>query len=92
MISTAISVTLEEHLDEEAKETQEHPAAELVERILLELKPDDRIVVTLQYYEKMTLQEISDKMDWSLANTKVRSHRARKKLEKALKAHGIETI
>lgn len=83
---------LEVHLEEEANEQQEHPAAELVERILLELKPDDRMVVTLQYYEKMTLQEISEKMDWSLANTKVKSHRARKKLEKALKNHGIETI
>jgi RNA polymerase sigma-70 factor (ECF subfamily) len=88
----AESDPLEEHLEEEAHATQEHPAAELVERILLELKPDDRVVVTLQYYEKMTLQEISEKMNWSLANTKVKSHRARKKLEKALKAHGIETL
>jgi RNA polymerase sigma factor (sigma-70 family) len=88
----AESDPLEEHFEEEAHETQEHPAAELVERILLELKPDDRVVVTLQYYEKMTLQEISEKMNWSLANTKVKSHRARKKLEKALKAHGIETL
>ena len=88
----AESDPLEEHLEEEASETREHPAAELVERILLELKPDDRVVVTLQYYEKMTLQEIAEKMDWSLAKTKVKSHRARKKLEKALKAHGIETI
>ena len=88
----AESDPLEEHLEEEAHATQEHPAAELVERIMLELKPDDRVVVTLQYYEKMTLQEISEKMDWSLANTKVKSHRARKKLEKALKAHGIETL
>jgi len=88
----AESDPLEEHLEEEAHATQEHPAAELVERIMLELKPDDRVVVTLQYYEKMTLQEISEKMDWSLANTKMKSHRARKKLEKALKAHGIETL
>jgi RNA polymerase sigma-70 factor (ECF subfamily) len=74
------------------KQKEEHPASEQIELILLSLDPDDRLVVTLQYYEKHSLQEIAEKLDWSLSKTKVRSHRARKKLETALKAYGIEGI
>ena len=66
-----------------------HPHADLIEWILLKLKPEDRLIITLQYYEEFSLNEIAEQMNWSLSNTKVKSHRARKKLEAILKKHGL---
>lgn len=67
----------------------EHPNAELLETILSQLPTTDRMVITLQYYEELPLQEIADRLQWGLSKTKVRSHRARTKLERILKTHGI---
>ena len=75
---------------DETKES--HPYSDIVERILIELKPEDRMVVTLQYYERIPLPEIAERLNWNLSKTKVRSHRARKRLETALKRHGIESV
>ena len=78
--------------NQEEKHKEEHPVSEQIELILLNLDPEDRLVVTLQYYVKHSPQEIAEKLDWSLSKAKVHSHRARKKLETALKAYGIEGI
>ena len=67
----------------------EHPNADLIERLLLELQPEARLVVTLHYYEGFSLAEISSQMSWSLSKTKVKIHRARKKLETTLSEHGL---
>jgi RNA polymerase sigma factor (sigma-70 family) len=69
-----------------------HPNADLIEQALLNLKPEDRLVMTLQYYEECSLSEIAEQMGWSLSNTKVKSHRARKKLEKILSRCGIGLV
>ena len=71
----------------------ENPDAELLQRILSKLPAPDRMVITLQYYEGLPMQEIADRMEWGLSKTKVRSHRARAKLERLLKNCGFnETI
>lgn len=67
----------------------DHPNADLLERVLLGLQPEDRLVVTLHYYEGFSLPEIASQRDWSLSKTKVKIHRARKKLEDVLKQHGL---
>lgn len=74
------------------EEESSHPNADLIEQILHELKPEDRLVVTLQYYEEFSLAEIAEQMGWSLSNAKVKSFRARKKLEKILTRYGIGAV
>lgn len=66
-----------------------HPNADLIEQMLLKLKPEDRLIVTLQYYEGLSLPEIAEQMGWSLSNAKIKSHRARRKLEKVMELNGM---
>ncbi|MCH6258047.1 RNA polymerase sigma factor [Puniceicoccaceae bacterium K14] len=63
--------------------------SDLAQMILSLLKPEDRLVLTLQYLESMSLDEICQQMSWSLSKTKVKSFRARKRLNKLLEEYGI---
>jgi len=57
---------------------------ELVQKILSGLAPDERTLLTLQYLEGLSLAEIAEQMGWSLSNAKVKSFRARRKLQSQL--------
>jgi RNA polymerase sigma-70 factor (ECF subfamily) len=65
-------------------------AAETLSKMLALLSPEDRLVLTLHYFEDLDLQEIADQTGWRLTTVKVRAHRARKRLKKALAAHGVD--
>lgn len=69
--------------------TDQVQASEEVHWVLQQLKPEDRWLLTLQYLESLSLQEIADQAGWSLAKTKVKSFRAKKKLRKLLDNHEI---
>ena len=53
---------------------------------LEKLSPEDQVVITLFYLNENSLQEICEITSWELSNVKVRLHRARKRLLKALEA------
>ncbi|MBC8010626.1 MAG: sigma-70 family RNA polymerase sigma factor [Burkholderiales bacterium] len=55
---------------------------ELVHKLLGQLKPDDRLVLTLLDLEQKTVAEISAQTGWSGTLVKVRAFRARRKLQK----------
>ena len=55
-------------------------AAERLHRVLGQLAPRDRLVLTLMYLEEMSVAEIADHTGWSRTMVKVQAHRARKKL------------
>jgi RNA polymerase sigma-70 factor (ECF subfamily) len=55
-------------------------AAKLVESLMEELAPDDRIAVELYYSEEYGVAEIGEMMGWGESKVKVRLHRARKKM------------
>jgi len=55
-----------------------------LEAALEQLNVEDKLVITLYYFEEKPLQEISELTGWALSATKVRIHRARLKLEKYL--------
>jgi RNA polymerase sigma-70 factor (ECF subfamily) len=55
-----------------------------VQRYLLELPPDYRTVILLHDLEGLTAAEIAEVLEISLANAKVRLHRARERLREAL--------
>lgn len=57
-------------------------AHELVEKLLGQLKPDDRLVIQLLDLEQKTIAEISDLTGWNQSLVKVRAFRARRKLQK----------
>ena len=60
-------------------------ARELVNKLLDELKPEDRLVLQMLDLERKTLVEISEVTGWSTTLIKVRAFRARRKLQKLFK-------
>jgi RNA polymerase sigma-70 factor (ECF subfamily) len=57
-------------------------ARELVQKLLAQLKPDDRMVIQLLDLEQKTIAEISSLTGWNQTLVKVRAFRARRKLQK----------
>jgi RNA polymerase sigma-70 factor (ECF subfamily) len=58
--------------------------------LLAKLKPDDRTLLTLHYLNGMRLREIAEHLGWSLSKTKVRSLRAKRKLQQILETYGYK--
>ena len=59
-------------------------ARELLDWALNRLSPEDRMVLELVYLEGLSGREAADLLGWSVANVKVRSLRARRKLRNLL--------
>ena len=55
-------------------------ARELLEKLLDQLKPEDRMVVQLVDLEQKTLVEVAELTGWNTTVVKVRAFRARRKL------------
>lgn len=60
-------------------------ARELVQQLLVQLSPADRLVVTLLHLKEKSVAEVSALTGWTGAGVKVRAFRARKRLQKFLK-------
>jgi RNA polymerase sigma-70 factor, ECF subfamily len=71
---------------EEVSEEQEPrmEAREVLNWALGKLSAGDRMVLELVYLEELSVREAAELLGWSTANVKVRSFRARMKLEKIL--------
>lgn len=63
-------------------------AAELIQSLLAQLPPRDRLILTLMYLEQQSTRQIAENTSWSLSMVKVQAHRARKKLKKLIENHG----
>jgi len=59
-------------------------AVELLDWALNRLSPEDRMVLELVYLEGLSGREAADLLGWTVANVKVRSLRARRKLRNLL--------
>ncbi len=59
-------------------------AGELLDWALAQLSPEDRMVTELVYLEGLSGQEAAQMLGWTVANVKIRSFRARKKLRTML--------
>lgn len=66
----------------------EDHSGEEVHRILAHLPPEERTLLTLLYLEQMPLSEVAAHCGWSVANTKIKAFRARRKLRSILTRHG----
>jgi RNA polymerase sigma factor (sigma-70 family) len=76
---------LEDHPQAETfSDTEPYPEAdrrELLEKAMLKLPEEDRVVLTLYYVEELPVEEIHQITGLSKANVKIRLFRARKKLQ-----------
>lgn len=64
----------------EAKEKKQ-----MIEKALLQLPEEERVLLTLFYFEELSLKEISEIVKISYDNVKIKLHRSRKKLYHILK-------
>ena len=72
-----------ENLDEaESRGGPQQPsaAADILHHLLSRLRPADRLVMTLIYFEGSSTEEIAARMGWSRGRVKMHAYRARKKL------------
>lgn len=65
-------------------------AAEWLHRLLAQLAPEDRLVLTLHYFEGLDMNSIAERMGWTRTLAKVRAFRARKRLRVLLEDEGYE--
>lgn len=71
-------------------QTRAEEAAEVVQGLLAQLAPRDRLVLTLMYLEQCSVAEVAQRTGWSLTLVKVQLHRARKRLKRLLEQGGYE--
>lgn len=69
---------------------QRHTVADKLYEALEMLIPEDRLVLTLMYYEEVDGKEIAQRMGWSYTATRMRISRARKKLRALIEKHAPE--
>jgi RNA polymerase sigma factor (sigma-70 family) len=71
--------------DEDLPESQGSSARELVEKMLVRLKPAERLIITLLHLEERSTEEVSRLTGWSISLVKVRAFRARRKMHQIWK-------
>jgi len=79
------------HSEEDLDSSQSLAARELVDKMLVQLSPEDRLVVTQLHLEGRTVEELQQMTGWSRTLVKVRAFRARQKMKKHLQALLKET-
>ncbi len=67
---------------EEREPTRDLAAREIVEKLLAQLAPPERLVLTLLHLEGRTVAEVHELTGWNVPVIKVRAFRARRKLKK----------
>lgn len=75
----------------EANSTNERShrdAKEILEFAMAQLKPDDSLILTLRELQGYNMEEVAELTGWSVANIKVKTHRARKRLKEILEQSG----
>jgi RNA polymerase sigma-70 factor (ECF subfamily) len=77
-------VLSEESSQADNNKKQQKKARKILDWGLGHLSPEDRMVMELVYLEGLSGKEAAKLLGWSVANVKVRSFRARKKLHKLL--------
>ena len=69
---------------EELRPDQSLGARDLVDRLLVVLKPAERLVIDLLYLQQHSVAEIQKLTGWGASLVKVRAFRARQKLKQQL--------
>ena len=64
-------------------------ASELVYRLLSRLNAKERLVLTLMYLDGCSIEDVAQRMGWSLGAVKMKAYRARKKLKEIAERHRL---
>ena len=68
-------------------------AAAVLQALLSRLPPDDRLVLTLMYFEECSTQDIAERVGWTRAKVKTQALRARRKMKEiAEREHLLERL
>jgi RNA polymerase sigma-70 factor (ECF subfamily) len=59
-------------------------AADLAERVLVKMSPDDRLVLMMMDGEEASVKEVAEATGWSESNVKVKAMRARRRMREAV--------
>jgi RNA polymerase sigma-70 factor (ECF subfamily) len=70
--------------NDELAPDQRFASRELVEHLMMALKPAERLVIDLLYLQQRSVAEIQEIAGWSSALVKVRAFRARQKMKKRM--------
>ena len=73
-------------LDETLDELESAERKQMIRQAMEELAPDDSIIITLYYFEELSLKEIAKVMGLTPNNVKVRLFRSRSRMAKVLKS------
>jgi RNA polymerase sigma-70 factor (ECF subfamily) len=76
---------LEVARDRHASAERQRDAAEIADRLLSKLEPEDRLVVVLIDRDGFSVKEVSEMTGWGQSKVKVRAFRARRVLRAAMK-------
>jgi RNA polymerase sigma-70 factor (ECF subfamily) len=86
----------EDELPEELPELPAEPGAlthfeaeDMLFHLLEKLAPDDRLILTLFYFDDCKTNDIAEQTGWSRASVKVRLYRARNRLKEFLNEKGV---
>jgi RNA polymerase sigma-70 factor, ECF subfamily len=71
----------DEVVGQQDRTLEQQQASELLERLMGQLSPADRLVLTLLHLEELSVAQVAAQTGWSQVGVKVRAHRARKKLK-----------
>jgi len=86
------AVTAEQAHRSFSEQEARQEAQEVLTWALNKLSAEDRMIVELIYLEGLSGKDAAELLGWSVTNVKVRSFRARKKLEKLLRKNGIPSF
>jgi RNA polymerase sigma-70 factor (ECF subfamily) len=76
--------------DDSAGQMDPAEAASLLHRLLAQLRPRDRLVLTLRYLEGCDVAETARRTGWTKSMVKVQAARAKRRLEKLIAQSGKE--
>jgi RNA polymerase sigma-70 factor (ECF subfamily) len=78
--SQLTNVSIEQHRSSERGRV----AADLAEKVLSELSPDDRLVLTSIDGDHLSVTEVAEMTGWSKSKVKVHAFRARRRMREAV--------
>jgi RNA polymerase sigma-70 factor (ECF subfamily) len=78
--------------DKSSQDMDPVEAASLVHRLLGQLQPRDRLVLTLRYLEGLDVETTAQRTGWTKSMVKVQTWRAKKRLEKLLEQAEREVL
>lgn len=80
-LESAVSGQSQEHF---AKEEMLKESREVLQWALSKLTAEERMVITLLYFEELPVKEVAALLGWTAINIKVKAHRLRSKLRKII--------